>query len=179
MEEKDFKVSKKTNKIDFSTTIRKMWEVIAQRPSEFDMEIIDALKATVHSTNITSIGYNSKSQVYAYSDDKYGCYGDKLYLVMREKMIKFKTPNGKKINLLPGCDLQGVMIESNASKIPDPEIPDPEIPEPESQKSEKTETKINTAKIQKKKDIPPTKVELILQRATIDKLTERLDKILA
>ena len=51
-----------------------MWEVIAQRPSEFDMEIIDALKATVHSTNTTSLGYNADSYVPMTSDNKYGCY---------------------------------------------------------------------------------------------------------
>jgi len=165
MEEKDFKVSKKTHKIDFSTTIRKMWEVIAQRPSEFDMEIIDALKSTIHSNNTASLGYNSKFHISTSSDDKYGCYGDKLYLVMREKIIKFKTPNGKKINLLPGCDLQGVDIMTESME--------PKSPEPET-----TENKPNTGKSQKKKDIPPTKVEIILQRATIDKLTERLDKII-
>ena len=112
MEEQDFKVSGKTHKIESSNSIRKMWESIAQRPSEFDMEIIDALKATVHSTNSTSLGYNAKSYVSTNSDDKYGCYGDNLYLVMREKMIKFKTPNAKKINLLPGCELR----ESDYSK---------------------------------------------------------------
>ena len=157
MEEQDFKVTTKTYKIESSNSIRKMWEAIAQRLSEFDMEIIDALKATVHSTNTTSLGYNAKSYVSINSDDKYGCYGDNLYLVMREKMIKFKTPNAKKINLLPGCELR----ESDDSK---------------SQEPEKTDSK---AKSQKKKDVPPTKTELILQRATIDKLTERLDKILA
>ena len=166
MEEQDFKVSGKTHKIESSNSIRKMWESIAQRPSEFDMEIIDALKATVHSTNTTSLGYNAKSYVSINSDDKYGCYGDNLYLVMREKMIKFKTPNAKKINLLPGCELCKATANSN----------EPKSQEPKSQEPEKTESK---AKSQKKKDAPPTKTELILQRATIDKLTERLDKILA
>jgi hypothetical protein len=165
MEEQDFKVGKKTNNNEkFTTTIRKMWEAIAQRPSEFDMEIIDALKATVHSTNSTnstSLGNNANAYVSTTSDDKYGCYGDKLYLVMREKMIKFKTPNAKKINLLPGCELREPTVESIDSK---------------SQESGKTEVK---AKSQKKKDVSLSKAELILQRATIDKLTERLDKILA
>ena len=78
MEEQDFKVGKKPHHTEkFSTTIRKMWEVIAQRPSEFDMEIIDALKATVHSTNTTSLGYNADSYVPMTSDNKYGCYGVK------------------------------------------------------------------------------------------------------
>lgn len=162
MEEQDFKVGKKPHHTEkFSNTIRKMWEAIAQRPSEFDMEIIDALKATVHSTNTTSLGYNADSYVPSTSDDKYGCYGDKLYLVMREKMNKFKSPNSKKINLLPGCEFREPTVESIDSK---------------SQESEKTEVK---AKSQKKKEIPLSKAELILQRATIDKLTERLDKILA
>ena len=174
MEDQDFKVGKKThNNEKFSTTIRKMWESIAQRPSEFDMEIIDALKATVHSTNTTSIGYNAKFHISTNSDDKYGCYGNKLYLVMREKMIKFKTPNAKKINLLPGCELHGdgSIAESNDFKSQESKSQ-----EPKSQEPEKTDIK---TKSHKKKDIPPTKAELILQRATIDKLTERLDKILA
>ena len=174
MEDQDFKVSKKTYKIEISNAIRKMWESIAKRPSEFDMEIIDALKATVHSTDTTSIGYNAKYYVSTNSNDKYGCYGDKLYLVMREKMIKFKTPTAKKINLLPGCELQGVVVVVGAGSIA--ESNNSKIQEPKSQEPEKIDVKTKSLK---KKDVQPTKTEIILQRATIDKLTERIDKILA
>ena len=54
MDELDFKLSNKTTKLESSNTVRKMWEFIAQRPSEFDMEIIDALKSTIYSTNPAS-----------------------------------------------------------------------------------------------------------------------------
>jgi hypothetical protein len=170
MEAQDFKVSKKTNKIDFYNTnaIRKMWEVIAKRPSIFDMEIIDALKATINSTNKSNLGYNSGTSVAAIlSDDKYGCYGDKLYLVIREKMIKFKLPNDKKINLLYGYD---TFIESKESYDSNYK----------SQESEQIQTNANNVvKIKMKKDMPLSKTEIILQRATIDKLNVRVDKILS
>lgn len=166
MEEQDFKVNSKTAKFDKnSNTIRKMWEQIAARPSEFDMEIIDALKSTIHSNNSASLGYNIESRVSSHSEDKYGCYGDKLYLVMREKMIKFKTPSARKINLLIGCTLNESTAESDSSKTP-------------GAISKEKQNQDSKGKQQKKKDIPLSKAELILQRATIDKLVERLDKIL-
>ena len=44
--ESDFKISNKKNKGDNSGTVRKMWKQIAQRPSEFDMQVIEALRET-------------------------------------------------------------------------------------------------------------------------------------
>ncbi len=158
-QEQDFKVRTRAYQTDKSQTIRKMWESIAKRPSEFDMEIIDALKSTIHTDNVSSLGYNAKAYISTNTDDKYGCYGDKLYLeVFREKMLRIKTVNGKKISLLNGCDLQTAEVESIDSK-----------------RQNTTDTK---TKSQKKKDGQPSKTELILERATMDKLTERLDKIL-
>lgn len=143
MEEQDFKVSRKQTKFDKnSNTIRKMWEQIAARPSEFDMEIIDALKSTIHSDNPSNLGYNAESYVSTNSEDKYGCYGDKLYLVMREKIIKFKTPSARKINLLIGCVLNDSTTVLDSSK-------------------EKEKTQINNKdKHSKKKDIQPSKAEV-------------------
>lgn len=162
MEEQDFKVSRKQTKFDKnSNTIRKMWEQIAARPSEFDMEIIDALKSTIYSNDSASLGYNAEAYVSTHFEDKYGCYGDKLYLVMREKMIKFKSPSARKINLLVGCVLNDTATVQDSSE------------------DKEKQQKDSKDKHSKKKDIPPSKAELILQRATIDKLVERLDKILA
>lgn len=161
MEEQDFKINSKTAKFDKNTnTIRKMWEQIATRPSEFDMEIIDALKSTIHSNNSACLGYNAEFGISAQSEDKYGCYGDKLYLVMREKMIKFKTPSARKINLLIGCAIN----ECNT--------------EPKSDITKTPGAICKEKQPQDRKEKPPSKAELILQRATIDKLIERLDKIL-
>jgi hypothetical protein len=154
MDELDFKLSNKTTKLESSNTVRKMWEFIAQRPSEFDMEIIDALKSTIYSTNPASLGYNASFDVSSNLDVKYGCYGDKLYLIIRNKLIKFKTSTGKKVNLL----VNHTILE--------------ELKDLQKVSNEIIERK------QKKKDTLSTKAEIILQRATIDKLNERIDKIL-
>lgn len=163
MDEQDFKVSKKTNKNDkYSSTLCKMWKYIAKRPCDFDMEIIDALKNTVNSNDPNSLGYNAEFYLSINSNYKYGCYGDNLYIIMREKMYKFKTPNNKKVNLLFGCN-QIVDFDTRITR----------------NSMENTVIKVdNKNKNQKKQNIQPTKAELILQSATIDKLLERLDKIL-
>ena len=41
-ESQDFKVKARSYQTDKNQTIRKMWESIAHRPSDFDMEIIKA-----------------------------------------------------------------------------------------------------------------------------------------
>ena len=114
------------------------------------MEIIDALKASIYSNNPASLGYNASGSSSISSPstntgaDRYGCYGDKLYLVMREKMMKVKTSSGKKIHLLLGCPDS---LESITTV-------------PETLEIEKT---MGKAKNQKKKETPPSKTELILQ----------------
>ena len=55
MDSEDFKIVSKKNQSDKSQSIRKMWEVMAQRPSDFDMQVIDALKATI-TTSCNSTG---------------------------------------------------------------------------------------------------------------------------
>ena len=89
----DFKLNKK-NKDFEKSNISKMWDIIAQRPNDFDMNVISALKSTVI-THVSS------------SDTLYACYGEKLYLYIRENYLIFKTSNNnnnnnnnKKINLL-------------------------------------------------------------------------------
>jgi len=86
MENNDFKISNKKKDLEKSNAIRKMWEVMAQRPSEFDMQVIDALKATI-------IGN-------ANNEEQYGCYGEQIYLTIREQLINFKTNDNKIINFL-------------------------------------------------------------------------------
>ncbi len=172
-QETDFKVKARTYQTDKSQTIRKMWETIAARPSEFDMEIISALKATVQSNEKSSLGYNAESYVATGGDDKYGCYGDKFYLVIREKLIKWKTADGKKINLLHGCSLP-------ADIDAPPHIPD-SVHEQDTATATATFTTKGKHHTPKKKETPPpppSKADLILQRATMDKLTERISKIL-
>lgn len=85
-ENDDVKVSAKKYTTDKSQTIRKMWEAIARRPSEFDMEVIDALKATIIKTNENNITY--------------GCYGENIYQNIRQQLINFKSSDGKKVNFL-------------------------------------------------------------------------------
>lgn len=158
-QENDFKVAARTYQTDKSQTIRKMWVQIAQRPSEFDVEVIKALKASIISTNKDSLGYNAANYISTSDTDKYGCYGDKLYLTIREKLVKIKTSNSKKINLLANCpDLEpSTEVGSSLASI---------------------EGAPASKHANKKKDAPPSKTEMILQRATMDKLNERLDKIL-
>ena len=89
MEQDDFKVSTRTYQTDKSQTIRKMWEVISQRLSNFDTEVVNALKATV----------SSKSNI----NNKYGCYGEELYKYIRKQLTNFKNSDCKKINFLINC----------------------------------------------------------------------------
>ena len=170
MEEQDFSLLGKRNTKIENNSIRKMWECIAQRPSEFDMEVINALKATIKSNNPSSLGYNA--DIYSSTDSNnniYGCYGNELYLVMRERMMKYKTPSGKKICLLPNCILNQVKEgkEGNESK---------ECKQGNESKEGKEDNDNKVVKTQKKVQL--TKTEIILQKATQDKLAERLDKIL-
>lgn len=93
MDSEDFKIVSKKNQNDKSQSIRKMWEVMAQRPSDFDMQVIDALKATITNSSNGNGNCNDNENIY-------GCYGEKIYLTIREQLINFKTNDGKKINLL-------------------------------------------------------------------------------
>jgi hypothetical protein len=80
MDSEDFKIISKKNQNDKSQSIRKMWELMAQRPSDFDMQVIDALKATI--TNSSNGNGNSND-----NENIYGCYGEKVYLTIREQLI--------------------------------------------------------------------------------------------
>ena len=86
MENNDFKISNKKKDLEKSQSIKKMWEIMAQRPSEFDMQVIDALKATILGNTDT--------------EETYGCYGENIYLTIREQLINFKTNDNKIINFL-------------------------------------------------------------------------------
>ena len=92
MEEQDFKINSKKKDFEKSNSIRKMWEIMAQRPSDFDMQVIDALKAT-----ITEADNNEQSFGF-------GCYGEDAYLVIRQQLTNFKTIDGKTINFLLSND---------------------------------------------------------------------------
>ncbi len=156
-QERDFKVATRTYQTDKSQTIRNMWVQIAKRPSEFDLEVIKALRASIVSSNEKSLGYNASRYISIPEEcDNYGCYGDKLYTTIRTKLVKIRTSSSKKINLLANC---------------------PEL-ESSVEEAEVTEDNHHGKHNSKKKEAAPSKTEIILQRATMDKLNERLDKIL-
>ena len=76
----DFKIYKQ--KHDFEKgNIKKMWEHIAQRPSEFDIQVINALKSTIIS-NSSNSNNNNNNEIYK-------CYGEQLYIHMRQSLINF------------------------------------------------------------------------------------------
>lgn len=140
MDTEDFKVVNKKNQIDKLQSIKKMWELMAQRPSDFDMQVIDALKATI--TN----NYNN--------DKFYGCYGEKVYLTIREQLINFKTNDGKKYNLLINDIPMSNNIEQNNIS------------------SDRKKKELQ------KKEVPIKKADIIRLEATMKKLNERLSIML-
>jgi hypothetical protein len=89
MEGEDFKVQGK-KKNDNNHNVKKMWKIIAQRPSDFDMQIVDALKNTIYDI----IEKNKISQT------KYGCYGDLIYNKIHDLIINFKDKDNKNVNFL-------------------------------------------------------------------------------
>ena len=92
METEDYKVASKSYQTDKNQTIKKMWEIIAQRPSEFDMQIVDALKDTIY--DILNVSKSNK-------ETKYGCYGESIYLdTIRDLLVNFKNKDSKQINFL-------------------------------------------------------------------------------
>lgn len=88
METEDFKIASKNYQTDKSQTIRKMWEIIAKRPSEFDMQIIEALKNTVIESD------DSSGIVY-------GCYGTMIYDIIRKALMNVKK-DGRGIDYILG-----------------------------------------------------------------------------
>ena len=150
MDTDDFKVKVPSYQTDKSQSIRKMWEIMAQRPSDFDMEVIEALKNTVNASSNTEV--NNK---------KYGCYGETMYLIIRDEyLIKYKNADGKKI-----CFLNNKDNKDNKDNEP---IIDSNILLTDEKKLEKKLEK----KVVKKADI-------ILQNATINKIHERMKKIMS
>lgn len=175
-QEADFKVKGRSYQTDKSQTIRKMWAQIAARPSDFDLEIINALKASIITNNRDSLGYNAANYVNTSDEGKYGCYGDKLYLAIREKLIKIKTSEGKKINLLNGCSIPTLMKENPTARDDSSNGANKSCSTKDTKDMKEThESKKSNQKISNKE---PSKAEVILQRSTIDKLNERLYKIL-
>lgn len=152
MESEDFKIVNKKNQTDRSQSIRKMWEVMAQRPSDFDMQVIDALKATI--TN------NSDNE------QLYGCYGEKIYLTIREQLINFKTNDGKKINFL----IDNIPITPDITPGITPGIT-PDIT-PDINKD------IKKNKSTDKQKAIPKKADIIRFESTMKKLNERLHTML-
>ena len=96
--EDDFKIQNKKTPGERNGAIRKMWEIMAQRPSEFDMQVIDALKNTI--TNDSS------------TDQVYGCYGELVYLGIRQQICQYNTKDGNIINFL----LNDKLIKESSSK---------------------------------------------------------------
>ena len=137
MEEQDFKVNSRKQDYEKSNAIRKMWEIMAQRPSDFDMQVIDALKATI-------TGTTNGEQIY-------GCYGEQVYLVIREQLMNYKTIDGKNINFLLNTNTEPILDKRTNDKL-----------------DNKTNKNRNaTKKTEKKTDI-------IRFEATMKKLNERL-----
>ena len=138
----DFKIYKQ--KHDFEKgNIKKMWEHIAQRPSEFDIQVINALKSTIISNN------NSNNN----NNEMYKCYGEQLYIHMRQSLINFKNTDNKKINFL--INKHNIIPDNNNYDIC------------------KTNNKQH-------KQIKQTKnnATIIREESTINKLNERLNIIL-
>lgn len=90
MEEQDFRVNSKKQDYERNNHIRKMWDHISQRPSEFDMQIIDALKVTITGNNTDDI--------------EYACYGEDIYLIIRKQLTTYKHHTGLIINFLQSND---------------------------------------------------------------------------
>jgi hypothetical protein len=103
MEEQDFKVNSRKQDYEKSNTIRKMWEIMAQRPSDFDMQVIDALKATI-------TGTTNDEQIY-------GCYGEQVYLVIRKHLMNYKTIDGKNINFLLNTNTEPILDKHATDKL--------------------------------------------------------------
>lgn len=95
--EDDFKIQNKKKTGERNYTIRKMWEIMAQRPSEFDMQVIEALKNTI-------INDCNTEQIY-------GCYGEDVYIGIRQQICQYKTKDGI-INFL----LNDKIITDSSSK---------------------------------------------------------------
>lgn len=151
--EQDFKVKVRSYQTDKNQTIRKMWESIAQRPSDFDMEIIKALQDSiipaVNAMNSTTGILNNDKNDSSNTTKKYGCYGDFIYKIIRDEyLLKFKNSEGKKICFLPNCS------SSSTSDIKKQDAITP------------------------KKNSKESKKALILQQATMDKLHERIKRIM-
>lgn len=149
MEDTDFKVNSRKQDFEKSNAIRKMWKIMAERPSDFDMQVIEALKATI-------TGNNTNEQIY-------GCYGEQVYLVIREKLMNFTTNDHKNINFL---------LNNNNNNTTTSTILDT----PDNIKSKKNVGKDNT----KDKNINANakKADIIRFEATMKKLNERLSTIL-
>lgn len=152
MDGEDFKVASKSYQTDKSQTIRKMWEIIAQRPSEFDMQIIEALKDTIHTGATGNTGSAGDT-----SDDRgsYGCYGDMIYKIIREALINHKK-DSKNINYL--------ITDLSASKSGG---------DKKDKKDKKEDNKGDHDK-RKDKQTPMKKADAIRLEGTIKKLNERL-----
>ena len=72
----DFRVQTRRTFDKGQSQVRKMWDIIAQRPSEFDMQVIEALKSTI------TIDNNNQQPTYT-------CYGEELYINnIRATLIK-------------------------------------------------------------------------------------------
>ena len=104
--EDDFKIQNKKKTGERNSAIRKMWEIMAQRPSEFDMQVIEALKNTI-------INDSNTEQIY-------GCYGEDVYLGIRQQICQYNTKDGI-INFL----LNDKIITESSSKTTAKNTPKP------------------------------------------------------
>jgi hypothetical protein len=109
MDAEDFKVAGKKYQTDKSQTIRKMWEIIAKRPSDFDMQIIEALKDTILEPGTTT---DSSGIVY-------GCYGQMIYDIIRKALMTVKKDGHAIDYILGGAKSTDKHPGKNADKQPD------------------------------------------------------------
>ena len=152
MEAEDFKVAGKKYQTDKSQTIRKMWEIIAKRPSDFDMQIIEALKDTILEPGTTT---DSSSIVY-------GCYGPMIYDIIRKALMTVKKDGHSIDYLLGGAKSPDKHADKHADKHPD-KHPDKQSDKNKDKKAGNTSMK---------------KADVIRMEGTIKKLNERLSVML-
>jgi hypothetical protein len=100
--EDDFKIQNKKKTGERNSAIRKMWEIMAQRPSEFDMQVIEALKNTI-------INDSNTEQIY-------GCYGEDVYLGIRQQICQYNSKDGI-INFLLNDKLLQIHLAKQPRKI--------------------------------------------------------------
>ena len=141
----DFRVQTRRKIDKVQSQVHKMWDIIAQRPSDFDMQVIDALKSTITTDN------NNQQPTYT-------CYGEDLYFKnIRDKLIKYNL-------LLNDTNTNDKHI--NDKHINDKHINDKHI------KDKHNPTKDNTTK--DKTIISKSKADIIREASTIQKLEERI-----